>query len=428
MSVFALADCNNFYVSCERVFNPVLQGNPVVVLSNNDGCVIARSNEAKALGIAMGEPAFKREAWFKKQGVAVYSSNYALYGDMSARVMRTLSRYTPEIEIYSIDEAFLELSGMQPLAMSLDAYAREMRGIVKQWTGVPISIGIAPTKTLAKIANRLAKKSPESCGVLDLCERMEDSAYMDALLENIATSDVWGVGRRYAKMLAGLGVHNARQLRDMPDHAVRQRMTVGGLHTVLELRGRSCIPLEEAPPPKKAIVSSRSFGRPVRSLVEMREAVSAYVSRACEKLRNQQGVASHLTVFIMTNPHKKGPQHSESFTARMQVPGDHTPDWIALAQQCLERIYKPGFVYKKAGIMLTGIENRNGRQLSLLEDPPQQQGRRQALMQTLDRVNQKWGRSTLQYAAAGLGRPWTMRQLRKSARFTTSWHELPVVR
>ncbi len=424
MPIFALVDCNNFYVSCERVFNPALRQRPVVVLSNNDGCVIARSNEAKALGVKMGEPAFKRERYFQEYGVAVYSSNYALYGDMSARVMRVLQRFTPVMEIYSIDEAFLDFSGMPA---DLEEYAREMRATVVQWTGIPVSVGIAPTKTLAKVANRLAKKRPETGGVFDLAARMGDAAYLDSVLDQVPVADVWGVGRRYERMLRRMGVCTARQLRDMPDHVARSKMTINGLHTVLELRGVSCTPMELAPPPKKSIVCSRSFGRAVDTLGEMREAVTAYTSRALEKLRAQQGVASHLTIFIMTNPHKKGPQYCNAFTAGLPVPNAHTPDWIALALRTLDRIYKPGYVYKKAGVMITGIERAAARQCSLLEPEGKEAAQRQNLMRVLDGVNQKWGRDTLQYAAAGLGRPWRMRQLRKSSRFTTSWLELPRV-
>ncbi len=425
MTIFGLADCNNFYASCERVFNPALAAVPVVVLSNNDGCVIARSNEAKALGIAMGEPAFKREPFFRRHDVHVFSSNYALYGDMSNRVMRTLARFAPEMEVYSIDEAFLDFSGMPHV--DLEAYVREVRRTVGQWTGIPVSIGLGTTKTLAKIANRFAKNRPDTGGVFDLATRMGDTAFVDSVLDQVEINDVWGVGRRYSKMLARHGVFTARQLRDLDRDFVRKKMTVAGLHTVLELRGVSCIPMEQAPPPKKAIVSSRSFGRPVTSMREMREAVSAYVSRALEKLRRQGGVAGHLTVFLMTNPHKPGPQYANSFTARMPVPNADTRRWIALALRCLQRIYKEGYSYKKAGVMLTDIEAGNARQLSLLAEPQaEEQGR--ALMRVLDRVNAKWGRGSLQYAATGLGRPWTMRQLRKSPRFTTSWQELPIVR
>lgn len=434
MPIFALADCNNFYVSCERVFNPRLRGRPVVVLSNNDGCVIARSNEAKALGIGMGEPAFKREAWFKSQGVAVYSSNYALYGDMSARVMSALGRFAPEMEVYSIDEAFLDLANL--FGVDVEEYAREIKRKVYQWTGIPISIGIAPTKTLAKLANRFCKKNPGTGGVFHMAPDDQGRTGMmelrdrrvDEILSATDVGDVWGVGRRYTKMLNRHGVRTALQLRDVDREWVRKKMTVGGLHTVLELRGISCLALEDAPPPKKAIVCSRSFGRAVSSLAEMREAVAAYTARGMEKLRAQDGVASHIMVFIMTNPHKKGPQYSCSWNSRLPAATNFTPDMVALAHACLEKIFKDGYSYKKAGIMITGIEAEAEKQLTLFAPSPGVEEKQKKLMQALDGVNSKWGRNTVTIAAAGLGRPWKMRQLRKSKRFTTSWLELPEVR
>jgi len=432
MSVFALADCNNFYASCERVFNPDLIGRPLVVLSNNDGCVIARSNEAKALGVAMGEPFFKREGFFKQHGVRVYSSNYALYGDMSQRVMRTLGRFTPELEIYSIDEAFLDLDSFG--ARDLDDYGREIRRTVRQWTGIPISIGIGPTKTLAKIANRMAKKFPEHQGVFRVPQpvaglpRAPVIPGLDALLDRIDVADVWGVGRRYAIKLERYGIRNARQLKDADEAWVRKKMTIQGLHTVLELRGISCLALELAPPPKKSIMVSRSFGRPVATLTEMREAVAAFAARCAEKLRAQQSRAAFLAVFLMTNPHKDEPQYSNILTARLPVATANTPDLIRLALDCLERIYKDGYSYKKAGVMLSGVEPDATRQLSLLDPTPRLAARQNDLMRALDSVNAKWGRNTLHYAATGIGRPWQMRQERKSGRFTTCWQELPIVR
>jgi DNA polymerase V len=430
MPVFALADCNNFYVSCERVFDPALAGVPVVVLSNNDGCVIARSNEAKALGVAMGEPAFKREAFFRANGVRVFSSNYTLYGDMSARVMRTLARFTPGMEVYSIDEAFLSLDGMVPaLAPSHADYAREVRATVRRWTGIPVSIGLGPSKTLAKIANRFAKKEPGHGGVFDLGAAADPGA----VLEQVHVSDVWGVGRQYTRLLERSGIRTARQLRDVDRDWARRKMTVVGLQTVLELRGIPCIDLELVPPDKKAIICSRSFGRAVDTLAEMREAVAAYAGRAAEKLRAQGGVASQLMVFLMTNPHKPGPQYANAMTAPLPVATAYTPRLVAHAHGLLEKLWKEGYVYKKAGVMLTGIERAEARQLSLLPlagrgPDPAEERRREQLMQAMDAVNAKWGRGAMQVAAAGLGRPWRMRQSRLSPRYTTSWEEIPVVR
>lgn len=426
-NLFALVDCNNFYASCERVFDPSLARAPVVVLSNNDGCVIARSAEAKALGVEMGEPAFKREGWFRAKGVRVFSSNYALYGDMSRRVMDTLSRFAPRMEVYSIDEAFLHLAP-EP-GRDLTAIARGIAATVRRWTGIPVSIGIGATKTLAKVANRTAKKHPACGGVLDLAAHPDPDAVLDA----VDAADVWGVGRKYAAMLRRHGVTTARALRDCPDAWVRKRMTIQGLMTVRELRGQSCIPLEDAPPPKKSILTSRCFGRPVTTWGEMAEAVAAYTARAAEKLRRQHSVCASLMVFLLTNPHKADePQYSNSRTVALPVSTAHTPTLLRTARGILETIYRPGYSYKKAGVMLAGLERTDARQLSLLTLPPDpavaEDPRGEDLMRALDAVNAKWGRGALTYAAAGLGRPWKMRQNRKSPHYTTSWEDLPRVK
>ncbi|QJT10245.1 Y-family DNA polymerase [Oceanidesulfovibrio marinus] len=420
---FAMVDCNNFYVSCERVCDPSLWGVPVVVLSNNDGCVIARSNEAKALGIAMGEPAFKREAYFRANGVRVLSSNYALYGDLSRRVVEVLTMFSPDLEIYSIDEAFLRIDGL-PIR-DTHAFARTIRETVTRWTGIPVSVGMAETKTLAKIANRKAKKAQECDGVYVL---PPPGAERDALLEALDTRDIWGVGRRYAAMLARNGIHTARALRDAPDPFIRRTMTLTGLSTVLELRGKSVLDLEDVPPSKKAIGSSRSFGRPVTRLVELEEAASAYVSRAAEKLRAQGAVAGRLTVYVQTNPHKDEPQYSNGRDMSLSRPTSHTPTLVRAAQELARGIYKAGYRYKKAGVLLTALEPAAGRQLPLFDENTADEPRQATLMDVLDRTNAKWGRGALQIAAAGLGRPWRMRQSRLSPRYTTSWDELPEVR
>jgi len=447
--MYALVDCNNFYASCEGVFDPTLKGQPVVVLSNNDGCVIARSPEAKALGVRMGEPAFLRQGFFTRHGVRVFSSNYALYGDMSRRVMETLARFTPRMEVYSIDEAFLHLTPLP--GRSLEAQAREIRETVRRWTGITVSVGIGPTKTLAKVANRLAKKEAGRDGV---CE-MGAAGTLDAILETVPVEDVWGIGRKSAAKLALRGVKTARQLRDLPDHWVRDRLTATGLMTVWELRGRSCLPLEAAPAPHKAIVSSRSFGAPVTTWTAMREAVAAYTARAAEKLRAQDGEAGQIMVFVLTNPHKpEDPQYSNSRTVALAPATSHTPALLAAAGRALESIYRSGYSYKKAGVMLTDIRSAGARQLALpglmgpglnTGEQPDREGalcsstgnathpatfriddepRQEALMQALDAANARWGRDTLTFAATGLGRPWKMRQHHKSRRYTTSWAEL----
>jgi DNA polymerase V len=419
---FALVDCNNFYASCERVFAPGLIGRPVVVLSNNDGCVIARSAEAKAVGVPMGKPAFQCRELFARHGVAVFSSNYALYGDMSARVMTTLARFAPAMEIYSIDEAFLDLTG---LPGGPAAQARRIQETVVRWTGIPVSIGIGPTKTLAKLANRAAKTRPECAGVLDFTAHPDP----EALLESVAVGDVWGIGPRHAAMLAGRGVVSARQFRDLPREFVRKRMTVQGVHTLLELRGMSCLNLEKAPPPPHSLMTSRSFGRAVTTLDELREALADYVSRAAARLRARGLLASGVQAFVQTYADATGrPPYANAAFAAPTAPTAHTTTLITLAERALEGIFRPGHRYKKAGVILLGLESRAGCQLSLLAPPPTEAARGERLMAALDAVNAKWGLGTLQHAACGLKKPWAMRQEKRSPRYTTVWDELPVAR
>ncbi len=419
--VFALADCNNFYASCERAFVPSLRDRPVVVLSNNDGCVIARSQEAKDLGVAMGSPYFKCADMLKRMGVAVFSSNYALYGDMSARVMSVLGRFAPDIEVYSIDEAFLDFSG---LGKNSGRLAGELRNTVLQWTGIPVSIGIGPTKTLAKAANRLAKKNPGCVGVLDLC----DNSLAETMLAGLPVEDVWGIGPRHSKLLRSRGVGSALDFRNLPGHWVKSRMGVTGLQTMLELRGRACFTFEDAPPPKKTIVSSRSFGRPVTGISEMREALASYATRAGEKLRRQGSVASALLVFVQTNRFDRGvAQYAASQTTALSPATCRTEKVIKGAHKVLEHIFKPGHKYKKAGLMLYGLEPEKSRQLNLLEPFPDGPGGG-PLMLAVDAANCRWGKNTVRYAASGLDCPWKMRREMRSPLFTTSWSELPEVR
>ena len=419
-SVFALVDCNNFYVSCERLFQPKLEGRPVVVLSNNDGCIIARSNEAKSLGIAMGAPYFKYREFLEKNGVKVFSSNYALYGDLSQRVMAILQQLEPEVEIYSIDEAFLHLP--QNAIASLREQGLALRRRIKQCVGIPVSIGMGPTKTLAKIANRIAKKNPVHGGVFDLAACGD----LDRLLAGIPVGDIWGIGRRHAEKLNREGVLTALDLKSRDDEWIRRRLTVTGLRTALELRGVSCIAMDQAPVPRKSVICSRSFRKPVSSLADLREAVSCYVSTAAEKLRDEGLAAANLHVFVRTSPHRPDlPQHAESLLVRLVQPTASTPDLIGAALRGLERIYRPGHGYQKAGVMLTELTPADRIQQNLFHRPPREDG---AVMAALDAINRRWGRNTLQYASSGLVRPWRMNQERKSDAYTTSWEELPKVR
>jgi len=419
--VFALVDCNNFYVSCERVFDPKLDGKPVIVLSNNDGIVVARSNEAKALGIAMGVPAFQIRSLIRAHDVQVFSSNYALYGDLSRRVMDTLAQFSPHVEVYSIDEAFLSLSGFT--SRNLTEYGRTIRATVKRWTGIPVSVGIAETKTLAKIAGEVAKHRRDAGGVCDL------TAWPDrnTLLADIPVEDVWGVGPNWARLLTEHGVHTARDLREADEHWIRKRMGVTGARIVQELRGVSCLTVEDCPPPKQAVTVSRMFGRPITTLAEMQEAVAAYTARAGEKLRQERVAATALTVFLTTNPFKTDePQYSNAVTITLPVATDATPELLRYALRGIERIYREGYRYNKAGVMLTALVPASQHQLDLFED--RERARSSRLMRLLDRVNTEMGAGTLRYAAEGYVKRWRTRFERRSPVNTTNWRDLPVAK
>ena len=418
-STVALVDCNNFYVSCERVFNPKLEGKPVVVLSNNDGCVVARSNEAKALGIRGGIPAFKIDHLIRSGEVYARSSNYSLYGDMSQRVMKTLAQFTPEMEIYSIDEAFLNFSGIT--CGSLREYGITISATVRQWTGIPVTIGIAETKALAKIANRLAKKSPRAGGVLDLAA----SPYQEKALSIIPVDKVWGVGRRYAKFLRKHGVETALDLRNAEDSWVKKHMSVVGLRLVRELRGIPCISMELCPPTKKEICVSRSFEKPVTSLNEMREAIAVYTARAGEKLRNERSAAGALMVFMMTNRFRDAPQYCKSTVLELPVPTGCTQELIMYANRGVEKIFRKGYRFNKAGVILADLVPENQIQTDLF-DTRNREGSKK-LMQALDAVNARMGKDTLKYAAAGVKQRWKTKFNKRSPRYTTRWCELAEV-
>lgn len=419
MPIFALVDCNNFYASCERAFQPALERRPVCVLSNNDGCIIARSNEAKALGIKMGDPWHQRQAFCKEHGVAVFSSNYALYGDMSRRVMSCLSQFTPEMEIYSIDEAFLLLDGFEHL--NLTDYARTIKRTVRQWTHIPVSISIGPTKTLAKVANNLAKqqqKKGAGNGVLDLCDRER----CDAVLETFEVEEIWGVGRRWAARLLEMGIVTAAQLRDAEPKYIRQNFNVVLERIVYELRGVSCLGLEDIQP-KKNIMASRSFGRMVTKKVELLEAIACHGARAAEKLRRQQSRAGGLSVFLKTNKYSKtDPQYSASNSWSFVCPTSDSREIIKAASRCMELLYRPGFRYQKCGVMLMDIASKNVMQGDLFAKPNYK--RRDTLMKLVDQLNMDMGRGTITFAAQGIKHGWQMRQSLRSQRYTTRLDEL----
>jgi len=416
--IFALVDCNNFYASCERVFNPTLNGQPIVVLSNNDGCVVARSNEAKALGIGMGVPEFQIRPLLRAHRVQVFSSNYTLYGDMSQRVMETLEQFSPDVEVYSIDEAFLSLVGFEP--RGLLEHGRLIRRTVPQWTGIPVSVGIAETKTLAKIANRIAKRTPDTGGVFDLLACPD----REALLGRVAVEDVWGIGPNHARLLKQHGITTARQLAGTDDQWIRKRMGIVGLRLVMELRGVSCLDLEQCPSPKQSLTCSRAFGKRINTLAEMQEAVSVYTSRVAEKLRCERLAATVLTVCLTTNEFREGPQYSNALTLRLPVVTDSTSELIGCALQGIRAIYRDGYLYKKAGVMLTGLVPVSQTQADLFDSRDRMKSKR--LMSALDSINDRWGAGTLEYASSGMTKAWKTQFHRRSPAYTTNWDELPV--
>ena len=415
-ATIALVDVNNFYVSCERVFDPTLTGRPVVVLSNNDGCVIARSEEAKALGIKMGTPLFKARHIVDAHGVAVYSSNYALYGDMSQRVMCALQEFTPEVEIYSIDEAFMRLASEHELTPLVQG--RRVRAKVLQWTGVPVSIGIAPTKTLAKLANRRAKRQEAAQGVLDLTPLPEQTQALEAT----PVGDVWGVGPAYAKLLKAAGITNARQLRGADRRWIRQRMTVVGARIVEELRGISCLPLEQCPPQRKSVTCSRSFGVPVEALEELHAAVAVYLTRAAERMRKHGMAAGALTVFINTNRFSLEPQYGNAATFELASATDTTGELLAWALKGLGQIYRPGFRYKKAGVMLLDLRPTDRLTARLFGQSDYE--RAQRVMKAVDEINQRLGRDTIRFGVVKPNGRWQTKALRRSRRYTTCLNEV----
>lgn len=415
--VFALIDCNNFYASCERVFDPSLVGKPIVVLSNNDGCVIARSNEAKSLGVTMGTPFFKLQDVVEQNSIEVFSSNYTLYGDMSRRVMETLETFTPAVETYSIDEAFLDLTGIAHTG-TLAELGRRIRDRVYKWTGIPVSVGIAETKTLAKIANRLAKRSDKARGVLDLV----GSTHRDCALSRTPVEDIWGIGRQYAKLLTARNITTALDLARTDEGWARSQMTVVGARVVMELRGVSCLPLEFMPPAKKSLTVSRSFGSDVETSGDVRAAVAHFASRAAEKLRANRLVAGMMIVFISTNRHKDDPQYTNSAFVQMPFASDDTREIIRCAHKGLDRIFVEGYRYKKAGLTLLELLPTDGLQRSLLDATDHDRSKR--LMSAIDWVNRRMGRGTLRIAATGLKQAWMTRAERCSPRYTTSLRDV----
>lgn len=408
-------------MSCERAFKPVLEGRPVVVLSNNDGCVVARSDEVKRLGIPMGAPIFRIRDVVRQHGIQVYSSQYGLYGDMSARLMTVLGQFTPHLEVYSIDEAFLGWPSLNEAAAL--AHAREIVRTVRQWLGLPVSIGIAPTKVLAKVANRIAKKQNSPGGAVALLERDRQTE----ALAGLHTAEVWGIAGRGAAKLQALGIETALQLREADPPGLRSVFGVVMERIAYELRGISCLALEEVAPAKQQIVASRSFGRPVLALDELKEAVAFHMTRAAVRLRRQRSEAGGLQVFVGANPfNPTDPPYYSHCTVEFTAPTADTRVLIGQALRGLAAIYRSGPRYKKAGVMLLSLSPADRRQAALFE--PGDGARSRRLMETLDAVNARLGRGTLRFGTEGFQHGWAMRQAHKSPAYTTRWDELPRVR
>ncbi len=414
----ALIDCNSFYVSCERLFNPKIRKKPVVVLSNNDGCIISRSNEAKALGIKMGEPYFKAKDIIIKNKVNVFSSNYSLYGDLSRRVMRTLKRFNSDIEVYSIDEAFMDLSNFSD--EEVEEVGKEIRNTVLQWTGIPTSIGIAKTKTLSKIANHIAKKKQSGVTSLIGIENL------DPVLEKIEINDVWGVGRQLTKFYQKHGVYNAKQLKNKSNTWIKKCSNVLSSRTAMELRGIPCIDLETTQSKRKSCVVSRSFGKRVEHFQELKEAVASYCLNASEKIRSENLVAKAITVFVRTSPFQRNfGYYSNSKTVDFPIATNNSIETVTVAVSILEEIFKHGCRYQKAGVMLTGLSNENDKKNLFSSEKDEKINR---LMRSMDNTNYRYGRSTLSLASAGVYKKWNMRREHSSKIDTADFYSLPKIK
>lgn len=417
----AIVDCNSFYASCERLFLPALRGKPVVVLSNNDGCIVSRTDEAKALGIRMAGPYFQNREAIERHGVAVFSSNYHLYGDMSRRVMETLRRLAPSVEVYSVDECFIDLEGLAET--NLTEYSLFIKHTTEAWTGIPVSVGVAPTKVLSKVANRLAKKDKRGTGGVLV---LETEAQREEALRRTAVEDIWGVGPAGAETLRLYNVQNAWELSGMSEEWASHHLGgVVGVRLVRELRGIPCIPMKDALTVKKNIATTRMFGKPVYELSELREAVSTYAARSAEKLRRQACAAGSLLVFLVRHDREGQQQYrpvSRSISVQLSSATALTPVLAGHAAELVTRLYVPGSRYIKAGVILSHIVPEDAVQLSLF-DPAETPAERK-LMQAIDNINASLNADIVRFAAAGIRKNWKMRQEKRSPRYTTRWDEL----
>ena len=423
MRSIALIDVNNFYVSCERVFNPKLVGVPVVVLSNNDGCAVARSNEAKALGVPMAAPWFKLKGLANQHGIIGLSSNYALYADMSNRVMSILREYSPDQEVYSIDESFLDLTGFQRL--DLIKYGQHMRKRILKWTGLPVCVGIGSTKTLAKLANHCAKKRPVFKSVCNF--NIMSPSELDDLFSQVDVGEIWGIGRKLAPKLQVLGINSVLDLKRANPERLRQQFSVVMEKTIRELNGTVCIELEDIAQPKQQIMRSRSFGQPVSDYNSLAESITLYMSSAAEKLRRQQSFAGSVHVYIRTSPFKPdAPQYSNGMTIPIPSHTDDTRQLVSVALWGLKQIFRPNYDYAKAGVMLGEINAGQGVQSDLFSTV-QTSPKSAALMTAMDKINLKMGKESIKLASEGFKRPWKMKQGNKSPSYTSNWGEILVV-
>ena len=412
----ALIDCNSFYVSCERLFNPKIQKVPVVVLSNNDGCVISRSTEAKRIGIKMGEPYFKVKELVKRNNVQIFSSNYALYGDISRRVMKVLKGFSDKIEIYSIDEAFIDLTHVKnELA---EEYGKKIRERVLKWTGIPTSVGISNTKTLSKVANHVAKKN--KAGVVYLKDNI------DEVLKNFSISDVWGVGKQLSKLYLKNGIDNALKLKNISNSWVKKSTNVLGAKTVMELRGIPCIQLDTEEAKRKSCCVSRSFGKKVESLEKLKESITTHCLNAAEKIRNDKQTTRSITVFIRTSPFDKNRKYySNSLTIDLPIATNNSLELVRKAIEALKKIYKYGYFYQKAGVILSKLNEAGEKELNLLT--PILEKKSQKLMKAMDLTNSKYGRNVISVAQAGINNSWKMRREHSSKIDTASFDSLPKI-
>ena len=418
-SVCAHIDCNNFYASCERAFSPSLRDRPLAILSNNDGCIIARSQEAKEAGIEMGAPLFKQKQLIEKEKIAVRSSNYALYGDMSRRVMQTLRHLTHHVEPYSIDEAFIEFPRMP--VQDLTSFGRHIRSTILQWTGLPVSVGIAPSKTLAKIANEKAKARPRCRGVLNLVQNPD----LNNILQQTNVSEIWGIGSGLSQRLYKEDINTALELKQQINRRdwVKNRLNITGLRTVMELNGKACLNIEQTADPRKGIMTSRSFGQPVTRLEDLQEAVAEFISIAAEKLRAQHSVASLLHLKLRTSKYTNNARYKYGIEIPLPNPTGNTSQLIKYGKAGLQHLYNPKLKYKKAAVMLTGIVPETEVQTDLFNNK-QYSAKEHRLMQKVDDINTRYGTGATHFASTGIEQPWQMRQKHLSSKYTTQWPDL----